>query len=132
MDTDHYLSPFFLGSAGTWQCQATHVYHFITQAQEQALRVAERTHHSLGLWPLSGPVLILSSDRRIQPESHLPLRRTPPPRVSPSRPPAGFNIPRPRPGSPVLSPFLSLTPPPGITFTMLVCYTRVLETELEV
>lgn len=78
MDTDHYLSPFFLGSAGTWQCQATHVYHFITQAQEQALRVAERTHHSLGLWPLSGPVLILSSDRRIQAESHLPLRRTPP------------------------------------------------------
>lgn len=79
MDADHYLTPFFLGSAGTWQCQATHVCHFITQAQEQALRVAERTHHSLGLWPLSGPVLILSSDRRIQPESHLPLRRTPPP-----------------------------------------------------
>lgn len=71
MDTDHYLSPFFLGSAGTWQCQATHVCHFITQAQEQALRVAERTHHSLELWPLSGPVLILSSDRRIQ-ASHLP------------------------------------------------------------
>lgn len=41
MDADHYLPPFFLGSAGMWQCQATHVCHFITQAQVDLVGVAQ-------------------------------------------------------------------------------------------
>lgn len=63
------------------------------------LRVAQRTHHSLGLWPLSGPVLILPSDRRTPPESHLsPPRLTFPPTRRFQHPPP----PPPLPGPPSL------------------------------
>ena len=59
------------------QCQAILVGHRITQAQARALRAAEWTCHSRGLWPLPGPALIPPGDRRTLPGSHLPLSPSP-------------------------------------------------------